>query len=71
MTTTPSPLSGSITRHFTVVATKDGETVGERDVTAVVTFNGTQFATVTVGTDSWEVDLSQGGLKGAFKRKNG
>jgi hypothetical protein len=67
----PYPLRGSITRHMEVVVTKDGQVVAERDVTAVITFNGTQFATVTVGPDSWEVDLSQGRLKGIFKKKRG
>jgi len=67
----PYPLSGSITRHMEVVVTKDGQVVAERDVTAVITFNGTQFATVTVGPDSWDVDLSQGRLKGILKKKRG
>ena len=67
----PYPLSGSITRHMKVVVTKDGQVVAERDVTAVTTFNGTQFATVKVGPDSWEVDLSQGRVRGIFKKKTG
>ena len=67
----PYPLSGTITRHMKVVVTKADEVVAERDVTAVITFNGTQFATVTVGPDKWEVDLSQGRVKGIFRKKGG
>lgn len=64
----PYPLSGTITRRIHVVVTKDGETVGERDVNAVITFDGTQFATVTVGPDSWKIDLSQGRVRDVLKR---
>jgi len=64
----PYPQSGTITRRIHVVVTKDGETMGERDVTAVITFDGTQFATVTVGPDSWKIDLSQGRVRDVLKR---
>jgi hypothetical protein len=67
----PYPLSGTITRHMKVVVTKADEVVAERDVTAVITFNGTKSATVTVGSDKWEVDLSQGRVKGIFRKKGG
>lgn len=62
----PYPLSGTITRRIHVVVT--GATVAERDVTAVITFDGTQFATVTVGPDSWKIDLSQGRVRDVLKR---
>jgi hypothetical protein len=65
----PYPKSGTITRKFEVVVTKDGEVVAERDVTVVVVFNGSSKATVTVGADSWEVDLVPGSLKGALRAK--
>jgi len=64
----PYPLSGSITRNIDVRVTKDGEVVAERDVTAVITFDGTQFATVMVGPDSWKIDLSQGRVRGQLKK---
>ena len=51
------PLSGIITKHV-VVKGADGTTV-ERTVT--ITFNGTQFATVTVNGESFQFDLSQRG----------
>ncbi len=65
----PYPKSGTITRHIKAVVSKDGTVVGERDLTATITFNGSQFATVTVGADTWQVDLSQGGLRGIFRKK--
>ncbi len=65
----PYPKSGTITRRFEVVVTKDGEVVSERDVTVVVTFDGSQFATVKVGDDTWKVDLALGGLRAALRGK--
>ena len=54
-----------------IVVTENGEVIGERDVTSIITFDGTQFATVTVGEDSWQIDLAQRGLKNRFGRKGG
>ena len=58
----PWPLSGSITREVTVTWTRDGET-RTHTRTVVVTFDGTQFATLTVtgpnGTETFEVDLAE------------
>jgi hypothetical protein len=51
------PISGTITRHCTVTfdgGPRDGQTV-ER--TAVITFNGTQTATLTVGGKTFDIDL--------------
>ena len=55
----PWPLSGTITRTVTVtITTADGVVTRER--TAVLTFNGTQFATLTLsGHDGvYEIDLA-------------
>jgi hypothetical protein len=52
------PLSGTITHHCTITfdgGPRDGQTV-ER--TAVVTFNGTATATVTVGDRTFDIDLT-------------
>lgn len=51
------PLSGTITRQCTVTfvgGPRDGQTA---DRTAVVTFNGTQTATLTVGDKTFDLDL--------------
>ena len=51
------PLSGTITRACTVTfvgGPRDGQTVQR---TAVLTFNGTQIATMTVGDRTFDVDL--------------
>ena len=57
------PLSGSITQHVSFTgAGPAGDEVGEID--AVVTFNGTQYATVTVNGETLEIDLSERGRRG-------
>ena len=55
-TATSWPTSGTVTKN--VVAKRNDKTI-ERHVT--ITFNGTQFATVTVNGESFEFDLSQRG----------
>jgi hypothetical protein len=55
-TATSWPTSGTVTKK--VVATRNDKTV-ERNVT--ITFNGTQFAVVTVNGETFEFDLSQSG----------
>jgi len=67
----PYPLSGTITRHVHVVVKEGDEVIGERDVTATVTFNGTQFVTLNVDGDEFEVDLAERGIKRKMKRKGG
>jgi hypothetical protein len=54
----PWPLSGSITRHVdvTIVNGPNGDESFER--TATITFNGTQFATLVVDGEVFEVDLA-------------
>ena len=65
----PWPLSGTISRHMTVVIVNgpDGDATVERD--AVVTFNGTQFVTMTVNGESFEVDLSARSGSHPFQRR--
>ena len=67
----PWPLSGTITRQITVeiVNGPDGDRSVER--TATVTFNGTQFVTMTVNGESFEVDLSARSGNHPFQRRRG
>jgi hypothetical protein len=55
----PYPESGTITRDIFVEVTRDGEIVGGRDVTAVVAFNGTQYVTLDVDGEQFEIDLAE------------
>ncbi len=53
----PWPLSGTVTRSCTVTfvgGPRDGQTVTR---TGVLTFNGTQFATLTLGGETYQIDL--------------
>ena len=54
----PYPLSGTITRDVTAVIVngRNGDETRTRHV--VITFDGTQFAHITVNGESFEVDLS-------------
>ena len=66
----PWPLSGTITRTVTVtITTADGVVTRER--TAVLTFNGTQFATLTIsGHDGvYEVDLAARATDRAHRKR--
>jgi hypothetical protein len=58
--TQPWPLSGTITREWDVVigSTASGDVVRHRVVT--ITFDGTQFALMTVDGETFEVDLAAG-----------
>lgn len=67
----PYPLSGSITRHIQVVVMEDGEVVATREVTTVVTFDGTRYATLMVDGETYTIDLEKRGVKGRFGRKGG
>jgi hypothetical protein len=57
-TETSWPKSGTITRNVTVTFTggEKGGTTEQR--TATITFDGTQFATVTVNGDTFKFDLA-------------
>jgi hypothetical protein len=67
----PWPLSGTITRHVHVIVMEGDEVIGERDVTATVTFTGTQFVTMNVDGDEFEIDLAERGVKKKMMRKGG
>jgi len=60
----PWPLSGSITRHWVVTITNGPNGDETRERTVIVTFNGTQFATISVNGETSELDL--GTRPGAF-----
>jgi len=62
----PYPLSGTITREIFVEVTVDGEVVGGRDVTTVVTFDGNQFVTMLVDGEPVEIDLAEEGVNKRF-----
>jgi hypothetical protein len=53
----PWPLSGTITRHWVITITNGPNGDATRERTVVVTFNGTQFATITVNGETSELDL--------------
>ena len=53
------PLSGSITRHVTA-ARDDGTSPATHVRTATTSFNGTRFATLTVGERTFRLDLATG-----------
>ncbi len=54
----PYPLSGTINRDITVtvIGGPDGDVTRQRTVS--ITFNGTQFASLTVNGETFEVDLA-------------
>ncbi len=60
-TSTSWPLSGTIVRSETIKITggTDFNTTKQRDAT--ITFDGTQFATVTINGETFKVDLAQRG----------
>jgi len=61
--TNPWPMSGSITRQISGTASISRSGVSksfEVTRTVTITFNGTQYATVTVGSDTYTLDLSTG-----------
>ena len=66
----PYPLEGTITRTIHAVITIDGATE-ERDIVAVITFDGDNTATMTVDGESWEIDLDDKGVKQRIQRRNG
>ena len=53
----PWPMSGTITRTITATVTV-GDRTETRTRTAILEFNGTQFATLTIGDEVFEVDLA-------------
>ena len=63
------PLSGTITRNVTIVVVNgpDGDVTKSR--TVVITFNGTNLATMTVDGESFEIDLSTRSGRHPFRRR--
>jgi hypothetical protein len=51
------PLSGTITRHVIVEVVEGLEDPRRRERTVVITFNGTQFATIDINGDIFTLDL--------------
>ncbi len=64
------PLSGTITRWVKMTRTI-GEDTETKERTVVITFDGTQFATVTVGEDSFTVDLAERNFGPGHMRRRG
>ena len=65
------PLSGTVTRQMTVniVNGHDGDVT--KSHTAVTVFNGTNMATMTVGEEAFEIDLSTRNGRRPFRRIGG
>ncbi len=63
------PLSGTITRDVTinVINGPDGDVTKSR--TVVITFNGTNLATMTVGGETFEVDMSTRSGRHPFRKR--
>ena len=63
------PLSGTITRNMTinVVNGPDGDVTRTR--TVVITFNGTYLVTMTVGDETFEIDMSTRSDRHPFQRR--
>jgi hypothetical protein len=66
----PWPMSGTITRTIHAEITVDGVTE-VRDVVTVITFNGTQFVTMTVDGVEYEIDLAERNVQRRFQRRGG
>ena len=64
------PLSGTITRDVTVVILNGRNGDETRTKNVVVTFNGTQFASMTIDGEELEVDLSARKGKHPFRKKS-
>ena len=67
----PWPLSGTIARDIHVIVMEGEEVIGERDISAIVTFNGTQFVIMNVDGDEFEIDLADRGVKNKMQRRGG
>ncbi len=53
------PVSGTIARSMTVTRTADTDETRTVERVATITFNGTQFVSVTVGDETFTLDLSE------------
>ncbi len=63
------PLSGTITRMVTVTIVNGPNGDVTKSRTVVITFNGTNLATMTVGDDTFEIDLSTRSGDRPFRRR--
>lgn len=54
----PWPLAGTITRHMMVVISNGPNGDETRERTVIITFNGTQYATISVDGETSELDLA-------------
>ena len=66
----PWPLSGTITRTISVVIINGPDGDVTREITAVLTFNGTQFVLLTVNGEDFEVDLEARESDRGVRRKH-
>ncbi|MFC1574512.1 hypothetical protein ACFL3Z_00340 [Gemmatimonadota bacterium] len=67
----PYPLSGTVTREVHVVVMEGDEVLGERDLSAVITFDGTRYATMTVNGETFQIDLDQRRVMGRIWGRGG
>ena len=65
----PWPLSGTITREVTVTIVNGPNGDVTRERMTVLTFNGTQFAILTVDGEEFEVDLAARAAERASRKK--
>ncbi len=63
------PSSGTITRNMVVTAVNGPDGDVTRNRTVVITFNGTNLVTMTVGEESFEIDLSTRGGDRPFRKR--
>lgn len=67
----PWPLSGTITRTMDITILNGPNGDETRSSVVTITFNGTQFATMTVDGETFEVDLAQRGRDRMRRHRGG
>ena len=67
----PYPQSGNVARHIVVTVTENGVAIESRDFETLITFNGTQFVTMLVDGEVFEIDLAERGVQGRFGQNHG
>jgi len=63
------PLSGTITRNVTINVVNGPEGDVTKTRTVVITFNGTNLVTMTVGDETFEIDMSTRSDRHPFQRR--
>jgi len=63
------PLSGTITRNVTINVINGPEGDVTKTRTVVITFNGTNLVTMTVGDETFEIDMSTRSDRHPFQRR--